>query len=116
MFEIHGYFTAVGSTGVVDGVFPTNHADHETLEITHGWNDFFETGLYQFSSIQPNGGWMWVGTHIRPRVAAPEQWHLPVGLSLSFEFGYQRPNFPRTPGHWRSAPSPTRSWANGISI
>src|ERR1022692_4110232 len=38
-------------------------------EITHGWSEWFETGLYQFTDHQPGGGWMWVGTHIRPRVA-----------------------------------------------
>jgi hypothetical protein len=93
MVELHSNFTASGSTGVVNGVLPTDHAEHETVEITHGWNSFFETGIYQFTSIQPDGSWMWVGTHIRPRVAAPEDWHLPVGLSLSLEVGYQRPNF-----------------------
>jgi len=34
-----------------------------------------------------------VGDHIRPRVRAPEHWHLPVGLSLSTEIGYQRRSF-----------------------
>ena len=36
---------------------------------------------------------MWVGTHIRPRVAVPERYHLPVGISLSTEIGYQRAIF-----------------------
>jgi hypothetical protein len=98
MVELHSNFTASGTKGIIDGVLPTNHAEHETVEITHGWNGFFETGFYQFTSIQPDGSWKWVGTHIRPRVAAPEDWHLPVGLSLSFEFGYQRPNF--SPDTW----------------
>jgi len=31
-----------------------------------------------------------VGDHIRPRVAVPESWKWPVGVSLSAEFGYQR--------------------------
>jgi hypothetical protein len=78
-------------------VLPTTHAEHETLEITHGWTDWFETGFYVFSSIQPGGvgggGWNWVGDHIRPRFTAPESWHLPVGLSLSQEIGYQRRKF-----------------------
>ena len=71
-------------------MLPTEHQEHETLEITHGWNEWFETGLYQFTNHQPGGGWMWVGTHIRPRVAVPERYHLPVGISLSTEIGYQR--------------------------
>jgi hypothetical protein len=97
MVEIHSNFTVNGSKQVINGVLPTNHAEHETLEITHGWTDWFETGFYVFSSIQPDGagggGWNWVGDHIRPRFTAPESWHLPVGLSLSQEIGYQRRKF-----------------------
>jgi hypothetical protein len=66
---------------------------HETLEITHGFTDWFETGFYVFSTIQPDGGWQWVGDHLRPRVAIPEKWHWPVGLSLSQEVGYTRAKF-----------------------
>lgn len=93
MFEIHSNFTVDGEKQIVNGVQPSNHAMHETLEITHGWTDWFETGFYVFSTIQPDGGWQWVGDHIRPRVSAPESWHLPVGLSLSQEIGYQRRKF-----------------------
>lgn len=93
MVEIHSNFTVDGSKRVINGVAPTNHAMHETLEITHGWTDWFETGFYVFSSIQPNDGWNWVGDHIRPRFTAPESWRLPVGLSLSQEIGYQRRKF-----------------------
>ena len=102
MVEIHSNFTVDGSKQVINGVAPTNHAEHETLEITHGWTDWFETGFYVFTSIQPAvgsgsgsnaGGWSWVGDHIRPRFTAPESWHLPVGLSISQEIGYQRRKF-----------------------
>jgi hypothetical protein len=98
MVEIHSNFTVDGEKQVINGVAPTNHAMHETLEVTHGWTDWFETGFYVFSSIQPGvgrdgGGWSWVGDHIRPRLTAPESWHLPLGLSLSQEIGYQRRKF-----------------------
>ncbi len=93
MVEIHSNFTVDGQKTVVNGVAPTNHAEHETLEITHGWTDWFETGFYVFTSIQNGDGWDWVGDHIRPRLTAPESWHLPVGLSLSQEIGYQRRKF-----------------------
>ena len=53
MVEIHSNFTVDGSTTVQDGVLPTNHAEHETLEITQGINDWSEVGFYVFSSIQP---------------------------------------------------------------
>jgi hypothetical protein len=93
MVEIHSNFTVNGSKTVVDGVQPTNHAEHETLELTQGFTDWFETGFYVFTTIQPNGGWQWVGDHIRPRVAIPEKWHWPVGLSLSQEIGYTQAKF-----------------------
>jgi len=38
MVELHNNFTAEGSRQVQDGVNPTNHAWHETIEITHGFN------------------------------------------------------------------------------
>ncbi|MBV9240598.1 MAG: hypothetical protein JO314_01200 [Acidobacteria bacterium] len=90
MVELHSNFTVNGSKKIENGVLPTNHAWHETLEITHGFNDWFEVGFYVFSSARNGNGWHWIGSHIRPRVRAPEKWHLPVGLSLSTEFGYQR--------------------------
>ena len=93
MVELHSNFTGDGSHQTENGVLPSNHAVHETLEITHGFNPWFETGFYVFSSIQPHHGWQWVGDHIRPRVRVPEDWHWPVGLSLSTEVGYQRPSF-----------------------
>jgi hypothetical protein len=93
MVEIHSNFTVDGRRETENGVAPTHHAMHETLELTHGFNDWFEVGFYVFSSIQPDGGWQWVGDHIRPRLAAPASWHLPVGLSLSQEIGYQRRKF-----------------------
>jgi hypothetical protein len=104
MVELHSNFTGSGSKTVMDGVLPTNHQVHETLEITHGFNRWFETGFYQFTNIQPDGSWMWVGTHFRPRIAVPEDYNLPVGLSLSTEFGYQRPNFSQDTWTWEIRP------------
>ncbi|HEV2729592.1 MAG TPA: hypothetical protein VGV15_06135, partial [Terriglobales bacterium] len=75
MVEIHSNFTVDGEKQIVNGVAPSNHAMHETLEITHGWASWFETGFYVFSSIQPDDGWNLVGDHIRPRIRAPESWH-----------------------------------------
>jgi hypothetical protein len=90
MLELHSNSALEGTTHPVDRVRPTDHAAHETLEITHGFTSLFETGLYIFTSVQPDTGWEWVGTHIRPRLRAPESWELPLGLSLSLELGYQR--------------------------
>jgi len=93
MFELHTNFTATGRRITTDGVKPSDHALHETVEITHGFTPWLEVGWYLFTSVQSDGAWNWVGDHIRPRVRAPESWHWPVGASLSFEFGYQRRAF-----------------------
>jgi hypothetical protein len=104
MLELHSNFTVDGSKTVSDGVQPTNHAEHETIEITQGINAWFETGFYIFTSIQPNGGWQWVGDHIRPRVRIPDSWHWPVGVSLSNEIGYQRAAFAADTWTWEIRP------------
>lgn len=93
MVELHSNFTFDGSKTSDSGLKPTNHQLHETIEITHGWNEWFETGFYIFTSAQSGTGVDWVGDHLRPRVRIPEKWHWPVGVSLSSEFGYQRHRF-----------------------
>jgi len=90
MFELHSNYTFDGSKTESDGMFPTNHVFHETIEITHGWTPWFETGFYIFNTIGSDGRTAYVGSHIRPRVAAPESWKWPVGVSLSLEFGFQK--------------------------
>jgi len=104
MVELHSNFTVEGSKTEVGGVLPSNHAMHETVEITQGFNDWFETGFYIFTSIQPDGGWQWVGDHIRPRLSVPESWHWPVGVSLSNEIGYQRAAFSSDTWTWEIRP------------
>ncbi len=90
MVELHSNFTFIGVKSVVDGMYPTEHQLHETVEITHGVNDWFEVGWYVFTSADTRVGWQYVGDHIRPRVRVPEDWKWPVGVSLSMEVGYQR--------------------------
>ena len=93
MVELHSNYTANGFTRVVDGQLPDNHEVHETIEITHGWTPWFETGFYFFNSIGSEGRTAYVGSHIRPRFAAPLAWKWPVGVSISTEFGYQKAAF-----------------------
>jgi hypothetical protein len=93
MVELHNNLTIEGTKDTVNGVLPTQHQWHETIEITHGFTNWFETGFYIFTSAAPGQGWQWVGDHIRPRVRVPEEWKWPVGISASFEFGYQRHSF-----------------------
>lgn len=104
MVELHSNFTAKGVKNEIDGVLPTNHALHETLEVTHGFSDWFELGSYLFTSVQADGSWKFVGSHLRPRVSVPARYNLPVGLSLSMEFGYQRPNFSLDTWTWEIRP------------
>ena len=55
MVELHSNYTVEGQKNVIDGVYPTNHQLHETLEITHGFSDIFEVGMYFFTSAAPTG-------------------------------------------------------------
>src|ERR1035437_1948057 len=55
MFELHSNFTSNGSKTIVDGMLPTNNVAHETIEITHGWTSWFETGFYFLNSIGGDG-------------------------------------------------------------
>jgi hypothetical protein len=93
MVELHSNFTFDGQKYVSDGVKPTNHILHETIEITHGWNSWFETGFYFFNAIGNDNRTTYVGSHIRPRVRVPDSWKWPVGVSLSLEAGYQKKDY-----------------------
>jgi hypothetical protein len=119
MTELHSNFTPEGQKYYINGVIPTNHQQHETLELTEGITNWSEIGFYVFTSEQDGHGVQWVGEHIRPRVRAPDSWHLPVGLSLSTEIGYQRavyspdtwtweirPIIDKTAGRWYFAVNP----------
>ena len=125
MVELHSNFTPKGQKQTIDGVWPTNHQEHETVELTQGLTSWSEVGFYLFTSEQNGHGVQWVGDHIRPRVRAPESWHWPVGASLSMEIGYQRavyspdtwtweirPIADKTLGRWYLAFNPAleRSW------
>lgn len=104
MVELHSNFTASGRKEVIDGVNATNHAVHETLEITHGFSEWFETGFYLFTSARLGDGFNIVGSHIRPRFAVPAKYHWPVGVSLSQEFGYVRREFGEATTTWEIRP------------
>jgi hypothetical protein len=125
MTELHSNFTAEGQTRTIDGVYPTNHQEHETLELTQGLTSWSEVGFYVFTSEQAGHGVQWVGDHIRPRVRVPDSWHWPVGVSISTEVGYQRavyspdtwtweirPIVDKTVGRWYFAVNPAleRTW------
>lgn len=104
MVEVHSNYTVSGQTKTINGVYPTDHQEHETLELTQGINNWSEIGFYVFTSEQDGHGVQWVGDHIRPRVRAPDSWHLPVGLSLSTEIGYQRAVYSPDTWTWEIRP------------
>lgn len=104
MLELHSNFTSVGQKAIIDRVEPTNHAEHETVEITQGVNNWSEVGFYIFTSETAGYGAQWVGDHIRPRVRVPESWRWPVGVSLSTEIGYQRAAFSPDTWTWEIRP------------
>ena len=104
MVELHSNFTASGQRNEIDGIYPTYHQEHETLEITQGLTDWMEVGLYIFTSEQYGHGAQWVGDHIRPRVRVPNSWHWPIGVSISTEIGYQRPQYSLDTWTWEIRP------------
>ena len=54
MVELHSNYTP-------DGLPLDDHRAHETLEITHGISDWFETGFYIFTDAGGGDGWQFVG-------------------------------------------------------
>jgi len=71
MVELHSNFTVDGQKQASDGVYPTNHQEHETIELTQGLNDWSEMGFYIFTSEQDGHGSSGWGDHIRPRIRVP---------------------------------------------
>ncbi len=104
MVELHSNFTADGRAEVVDGLLPTRHAFHETLEITHGFSPWLEVGFYVFTSARDGNGWSWVGDHVRPRVVVPASRHWPGGVCLSQEIGFQRRSYSTDTWTWEIRP------------
>jgi len=104
MLELHSNYTVEGEKNTIDGVYPTNHQEHETLELTEGINSWSEVGFYVFTSEQDGHGVQWVGDHIRPRIRVPESWDWPVGVSLSTEIGYQRSVYSPDTWTWEIRP------------
>ena len=104
MLELHSNFTVNGQRYVIDGVYPTYHQEHESIEITQGLTDWSEVGFYIFTSEQNGHGVQWVGDHIRPRVRVPDSWHWPVGVSVSTEIGYQRAVYSPDTWTWEIRP------------
>lgn len=88
MVELHSNYSSAAKT-------------HLTLEITHGFTNWFETGSYLFTDA---GEGQIVGWHIRPRVRVPPEWNWPVGVSLSGEIGYIKKQYSEESWTWELRP------------
>jgi len=82
MIELHSNYTITGPKANQN-----YHPFLQTIEVTTGISENLELGFYIFT-YNNNGKLQYTGSHIRPRVKAPDEWHLPVGLSLSSEIGF----------------------------
>ena len=112
IFELHSNFTFVGEKNMIEGVNPSYHSLHETVEITHGITENFEIGFYLFTNYTNSYGYKIIGTHIRPRISVPGKWNWPVGASLSAEFGYQRRQYATDTWNMEIRPIVDKQWGN----
>jgi hypothetical protein len=94
MTEFHTNFIPSGTNTTTGGLYANNHQFHETLEITHGWTEYFETGFYiETAPYVPGVGAKFTGWHVRPRFRLPESKSFPFRVSISFEYAFNQPGF-----------------------
>jgi len=93
MVEVHSNYFARGTMDI-GPEFPLNHQSHETLEVTHGFTNYFEcAGYFVTAPHVPGEGGRVVGWRIRPRVRFRETPNLFFNISVSVEFGFQQAEF-----------------------
>ena len=87
--ETHLNFVQSGVREYEGLVAPTHHQTHLTYELTHGITDYFELAGYLVLAQRAGAGpGEFAGWRIRPRVALPRSWRLPVDVSISGEVGF----------------------------
>ncbi len=91
--ETHLNHSASGVRSEEGIVAPTQGQTRLTFELTRGITDGFELAAYLAFARQPGEGPEFAAWRIRPRVRAPERWHLPVLLSLSAEVAFPRDKY-----------------------
>jgi hypothetical protein len=96
--ELHSNLNVESEETQTPGIYPSQHSLNESAEIAYGFKDWIQGSFYLLTSINTAYGWQWAGDRVRPQIRIPERWQWPVGLSLSAELGYQRPNF--SPDTW----------------
>src|SRR5262245_57224627 len=73
MVELHNNFIADGTKVAPPGEFALHHQAHSTLEVTHGFTEYFEcAGYLVTASHVPGRGGEYAGARIRPRFRFPE--------------------------------------------
>jgi len=87
MIELHTNYTFTGPK-----FNKSYHPLLQTLEVTTGLSKDAELGFYIFT-YNLNGKLQYTGSHIRPRVKAPDSWNWPLGVSLSTEIGFDKEPF-----------------------
>ena len=94
MVELHNNYFPSGTTDAPLGEFAMNHQAHTTLEVTHGFTNYFEcAGYLVTASYVPGHGGKYAGARIRPRFRLPETPNFFFNVSLSFELGFNRREF-----------------------
>jgi hypothetical protein len=94
MVEMHTNYFPSGTTEAPPGEFPMNHQAHLTIEATHGFTKYFEcAGYLVMASHVPDHGGEFAGARIRPRFRFSETPNLFFNISLSFELGFNQPEF-----------------------
>ncbi len=90
--ETHLNYTARGTKAFEGTVAPTENQFHLTYELTRGITDVFELAGYLVLAARPDGPrpLEYAGWRIRPRVAIPKSWGLPLDVSISGEVGFPR--------------------------
>src|SRR5258708_30018813 len=63
------------------------------------FNDTATTEIYTLSLHDALPIYQFVGTHIRPRITAPESWKWPVGVSISQERSEEHTSELQSPDH-----------------
>ncbi len=86
--DLHTSHIQKGTTLQDQSVLPTDGQTHLAIEITRGFAEEFELGGYALFARRSDGALDYAGVRLRPRFRAPDSWALPVGVSLSFEFGW----------------------------
>jgi hypothetical protein len=109
--ELHSNYTFRGTKFLANP--SAARWQNETLEITYGTTKNTELGFYTFTAFSPDGNFQYLGNQIRPRVTVPQEWKWPFGASLSFEFGFFRPD-KYSPFLWQGEIRPIidKTWGN----